>query len=382
VNHANDVRTQSLPRPIPERIKEAREARGYALDTFADALNVTRQAAAQYETGQIAPSSDVMSRIVGLTALPPAFFTTSHKRASDDIAPFWRGLKRMEEHHRRRIARRLQWAYDVAEFIERFIHLPIVRLPHIEYDPEPGGDEQIETAAMAVRDLWGLGRGPIHNLTALFEDNGILLVREEVECDDMDAVSCWQRGRPFILFSAEVRSGPRSKFNLAHELGHIILHAGVEMNSRNMDKIEKQANRFAGALLLPRETFAKEVLGTSIGYFKYLKERWGVAISAMVYRCKELGVLSKSQQAYLMRQMNYLRIKEVEPLDDQFPVGEPSVLAESLQMLINNGVQTKSQIEQAIPVNLTDVERLCGVPKGYLDTRIVQLTQKPRLINN
>jgi Zn-dependent peptidase ImmA (M78 family)/transcriptional regulator with XRE-family HTH domain len=382
VNHGNDVRTQSLPKPIPERIKEAREARGYALDTFADALNVSRQAAAQYETGQIAPSSDVMSRIVGLTALPPAFFTTSHKRASDDIAPFWRGLKRMEEHHRRRIARRLQWAYDVAEFIERFIHLPNVRLPHIEDCPETSGDEQIETVAMAVRDLWGLGRGPIHNLTALFEDNGILLVREEVKCDDMDAVSCWQRGRPFILYSSEVRSGPRSKFNLAHELGHIVLHAGVEMNSRNMDKIEKQANRFAGALLLPRETFAKEVLGTSIGYFKYLKERWGVAISAMVYRCKELGVLSKSQQAYLMRQMNYLRIKEVEPLDDQFPVGDPSVLAESLQMLINNGVQTKSQMEQAIPINLSDVERLCGAPKGYLDTRIVQLTQKPRLINN
>lgn len=132
----------------------------------------------------------------------------------------------------------------------------------------------------------------------------------------------------------------------------------MEMSSRNLDKIEKQANRFAGALLLPRETFAKEVLGTSIGYFKYLKERWGVAISAMVYRCKDLGVLSKSQQAYLMRQMNYLKIKEVEPLDDQFPAGEPSVLAESLQMLINNGVQTKSQVEQAIPVNLADVERL------------------------
>jgi Zn-dependent peptidase ImmA (M78 family)/transcriptional regulator with XRE-family HTH domain len=375
-----DSRTPTLPKPIPERIKEAREARGYGLESFAEALKVTRQAVAQYETGQIAPSSDVMSRIIALTAQPPAFFTTPHSRASDDISPFWRSLKRMDETQRRRIGRRLQWAYDVSEYVGRFIHLPDVRLPHLEFDPEIGNDEEIEKAATAVRELWGLGTGPIHNLAAIFEDNGILLVREQVRCDDMDAVSCWQRGRPFILFSAEVTSGPRSKYNLAHELGHIVLHASVEVTSRNLDKIEKQANRFAGALLLPRESFTREVLGTSIGYFKYLKERWGVSIAAMIYRCKDLDALSKNQQAYLMRQMNYLKIKEVEPLDDQFPAGDPSILAESIKMLINNGVQTKVQVEQAIPVNLADIESICGVKKGYLDTRVVQMNQKPRLI--
>jgi Zn-dependent peptidase ImmA (M78 family)/transcriptional regulator with XRE-family HTH domain len=379
VNITND-KIRNLPKPIPERIKEAREARGYTLERFAEVLQVTRQAVAQYETGQIVPSSDTMSRIAGATAQPPAFFITPHERASDDISPFWRSLKRMEEHHRRRIARRLQWAYDISEFIGRFIHLPDIRLPHVEFDSELGTDEEVERAAMAVRELWGCGSGPVRNLVALFEDNGILLVHEAVECEDMDAVSCWQCGRPFILFSAEVSSGPRSAFNLAHELGHLVLHAGVEIGIRNLDRIEKQANRFAGAFLLPRETFSREVLGTSIGYFKYLKERWGVSIAAMVYRCKDLGVLSKSQQAYLMRQMNYLKMKEVEPLDDQFAPGQPALLGESLRMLINEGVQGKAQIERAIPINLADIESLCRLPKGYLDTRVISLAQKPRLI--
>jgi Zn-dependent peptidase ImmA (M78 family)/transcriptional regulator with XRE-family HTH domain len=381
MNTAND-NSRNLPKPMPERIKEAREARGYTLDAFADILKISRQAAAQYETGQIIPSSNVMSRVAAVTAQPPAFFVTPHQRASNDISPFWRSLKRMEEHHRRRIARRLQWTYDVSEFIGRFIHLPEVVVPHIEFDPETGSDEQIENAAMAVRDLWECGRGPVHDLAALFEGHGILLVHERVECDDMDAVSCWQGGRPFVLFSAAVTSGPRSKFNLAHELGHIVLHAGVEINSRNLDKIEKQANRFAGAFLLPSEVFTREVLGTSIAYFKYLKERWGVAISAMVYRCKDLGVLSKNQQAYLMRQMYSLKIREIEPLDEQFQVGNPSVLAESLRMLINEGVQTKAQIEQALAINLADIESICGVPKGYLDNRVIKLAQKPRLIQD
>jgi hypothetical protein len=111
-----------------------------------------------------------------------------------------------------------------------------------------------------------------------------------------------------------------------------------------------------------------------------VKERWGVAISAMVYRCKDLDVLSKTQLSYLMRQMNARGIRIVEPMDNLFRVGRPSVLAEALNMLVNNGVQTKAQIEGAIPINLADVESLCGVPKGYLDTRVVHLSQRPRLI--
>jgi hypothetical protein len=51
-------------------------------------------------------------------------------------------------------------------------------------------------------------------------------------------------------------------------------------------------------------------------------------------------------------------------------------------MLVNNGVQTKAQIEGAIPINLADVESLCGVPKGYLDTRVVHLSHRPKLIQN
>jgi Zn-dependent peptidase ImmA (M78 family)/transcriptional regulator with XRE-family HTH domain len=371
---------RSLPRPIPERIREAREARGLTLEGFADALTVSRQAIAQYETGQISPSGDTMARIIALTAQPPAFFATTRSRASGGIFPFWRSLKRMEQHHRRRISRRLEWAYDIALFIESFIHLPDVNLPSIPVEAEHIDDEDIENAAEAVRDFWGLGRGAIGSLMAILEVNGVLVVREKVECSDMDAVSCWQGGRPFVLCSAEVTSGPRNTYNLAHELGHILLHAGVEVNSRNIDRIEKQANRFAGAFLLPRETFGRDVLSTSIGYFKELKKRWGVAISAMAYRSKDLGIISDNQHAYIMRQMNALKIRKVEPLDDAFPIDSPSILAASIQMLIENGVQTGSQIEQAIGLNLADIESLCGVPTGYLNRRIIRFTPRPRSI--
>jgi Zn-dependent peptidase ImmA (M78 family)/DNA-binding XRE family transcriptional regulator len=366
-----------LPKAIPERIREAREARGFAPEEFAERLNVSRQAVAQFETGQISPSGDVMARIIAITAQPPLFFVTPRERARTG-APFWRSLKRLEQHHRRRIARRLEWARDIASYVDRFIELPNVNLPHLEFDVEFSTDEEIESAAEALRDHWKLGRVRIRNLATVLEENGIILVRETVECPDMDAVSCWQGGRPFILCSAEVSSGPRSTYNLAHELGHVFLHAGVEISSNNLSRIEKQANRFAGALLLPRETFSQEVLGTSVSYFESLKKRWGVAIAAMAYRCKDLKIFNENQFSYIMRQMNARRIRKVEPLDDAFPVEKPSLLAESLRMIVERGAQTREQIEAALSLNLSDVENLCGVAKGYLDARVVAFTPRPR----
>jgi Zn-dependent peptidase ImmA (M78 family)/DNA-binding XRE family transcriptional regulator len=369
---------RNLPRPIPERIKEAREARGFTLESFAEALNISKQAVAQYETGQISPSGDAMAKIIVLTAQPPSFFTVSRARAGGGISPFWRSLKRMEQHHRRRITRRLEWACDISMYITRFIGLPEVTLPAISFDVEHADDDDIEQAAESVRDHWGLGRRAVGDLPAHLENNGIIVIREPVACPDMDAVSCWQGGRPFVLFSAEVISGPRVKYNLAHELGHVVMHAGVEVTSRNIDRIEKQANRFAGAFLMPRETFGRDLLSTSINYLTELKKRWGVAIAAMAYRGKDLDIISDNQYSYIMKQMNYKKIRKVEPLDDAFPIPMPSVLAECMKMLIEKNVQDKGQIEGALGINLADIESICGVPSGYLDSRVVRFIPRPR----
>ncbi|WP_337189375.1 XRE family transcriptional regulator [Phenylobacterium sp.] len=375
-NESGGAAERPRARLIPERIKEAREGRGFTLDTFAEALGVTRQAVAQYENGQIAPSGDVLGRIISETAQPLSFFTSVPARAGELRAPFWRSLKRMEQHHRRRIARRLQWAADICALVERFVELPSVDFPVIAFDPDVADEEDIERAAEATRDHWGLGRGPIRDLAALLERKGAIIVREPVACEAMDAVSCWIYARPFVLLSEEVISGPRDIYNLAHELGHVILHATVDLNSDNLDRIEKQANRFASAFLLPRESFSNEVLGSSLGYFETLKRRWGVSIAAMAYRCKDLDIFTDNQFSYLFKQMNWKRIRKVEPLDDAFPVNTPSVLADSMRMLVEHGVYTREQIEGSLALNLADVESLCGVPRGYLDNRVVRLQLK------
>lgn len=378
----NGDATRSLSKPIPERIKEAREARGYTLESFADALGKSRQAVAQFETGQISPSGETLSSIVALTEQPLAFFVSMPPRSGNASTVFWRSLKRMEQRHRKRIAKRLQWAADVATMVDEYIELPAVDIPEWEFDPEKADEHEIEEAADFLREYWGLGIGPIPHLADILESKGIILIREEVKCPDMDGVSCWINGRPFILLSGEVESGPRDLYNLAHELAHLFLHALVEVTDKNLVMIEKQADRFASAFLMPMEAFAKEVFGTSIEFFKTLKARWGVSIAAMAYRCKDLSIITENQSSYIFRQMNARKIRKVEPLDDAFDVSRPRVLGEAIKMLVEHDVCNRSDIETKLGLNLRDVERLCGVEGGYLDTKVVTMQFRPAVNQN
>ena len=83
---------------VPERIREAREARGYTSEEFAELLGVTRQALAQYEGGQTMPRPEIMSKIIGETAQPTTFFTTSKRHASPN-RPLPQAFRAILENH-------------------------------------------------------------------------------------------------------------------------------------------------------------------------------------------------------------------------------------------------------------------------------------------
>lgn len=362
------------PKIVPERIREAREARGLTAEKFAEELGVTRQAIGQYEVGQTVPSAAVMSAIIATTGQPPSFFTEPRNRRSDTFGtPFWRSLKRMKRPDRLRITRRLEWASDIVAYVERFIELPPVNVPTIDWDFEAASDGDLERAAGQLRDAWGLGRGPIFHLAAVMESNGIVLVKEAVNCDDMDAVSRWQGGRPFVLFSSDKDHLPRHNFDLAHEACHLLLHAAVEVNPDTLARLEKQANYFAGAFLMPRETFTREIVSTSVHYFFKLKERWRVSVASMVYRARELGVLSKSQVEYLWRQLSARGMRKEEPLDGAFASERPTMLATALNMLVEGKRQSAAQVRDALNLNPQDLESLAGVDTGFLGETVVAL---------
>ncbi|MGH7061125.1 MAG: hypothetical protein ACREFH_12100, partial [Stellaceae bacterium] len=69
-------------------------------------------------------------------------------------------------------------------------------------------------------------------------------------------------------------------------------------------------------------------------------------------------------------------MRTVEPLDGDFTPERPSLLAAALNMLIENRVQSRAQIVEALKLNPADVESLCGMETGFLDEKVVPIRLK------
>ena len=152
------------------------------------------------------------------------------------------------------------------------------------------------------------------------------------------------------------------------------------MNKELIKKIEKEANYFAGAFLLPRETFGNQIVSTSLDYFIQLKKEWKVSIAAMIYRCKELGILSENQTSYLWRQLAARGMKKNEPYDEKFIPEKPTLLHDAVEILMESGVVSAEEILQKIALPKEDFCELCNISSHVFDKNIKLYQPKLRLI--
>ena len=349
---------------FPARLKEARESRGLSKQDLAEAIEVTRQAVHQYETGDSSPSDETFSKILNVVDLPIEFFITSPRQES--IGPvFWRSLKKFEIGERCRIQTRFAWLRPIIrEMEDNFIDFPAVNFPQVKkLKIDQISDDFIEKMSSDLRSFWGLGKGPISNLTGLLETNGVFIARIKTTSENVDAVACWVSGKPIIIASEKKKIAVRFRFSLAHELGHLLLHQGIQINSKNLDEIERQANYFANSFLLPETSFSKEIFSHSLTHFTSLKNRWKVSIAAMIMRCRELKLLNENQAEYLWRQMATLGYRKLEPFDREMILEEPTLLNKSTKMILENGEDILMALKE---YNKRDIEHLCQVPEGTL----------------
>jgi Zn-dependent peptidase ImmA (M78 family) len=93
-----------------------------------------------------------------------------------------------------------------------------------------------------------------------------------------------------IFPNQEIQSSSRWNFELAHELGHLVMHRGVRTGNRGT---EDAANLFARAFLMPRGAFGGEFreLPFSWHHVFQLKKRWNASATAIVTRAYDLRLL-------------------------------------------------------------------------------------------
>ena len=157
--------------------------------------------------------------------------------------------------------------------------------------------EEWEDAALEVRrELAVETSGPIKNLTQVVERAGVCVVPVR-DLDGVSGLSAWVGDVPVIGISPNM-PGDRCRFTLSHELGHLLHHSSPSPD------IEREANRFAGALLFPRDDFMAAMSERAqLRDFVQLKSSWGVAIAAIIYRAHELDYIDDSRYRALQIQM-------------------------------------------------------------------------------
>lgn len=364
----------NLASPYPERLREARLARGIRIQEMADAIGVSRQSISNYELGRGNPPAATMNRIIDYLDFPPAYFTKEYPSANTPCsAIYFRCLKTATQIPRDMLTVRTKWLDDILGYLEKYITFPSVNLPKIEKESadEPWSFEEIEQATIETRKQFGLGLGPISDVILLLEKNGVIIVRTQTNDKKTDGCSQWRGTRPFIYLSSDKNSAARSRFDAAHELAHMILHGGMIdaeqlRDNKLLKQLEREANHFASAFLLPENTFRNEVMGTSLEHFIALKKRWKVSIAAMIYRCEDLEILSENQVLYLRKQMSRYKMRKREPLDDVLVPEEPTLLKQAVTMLIDNNLASPEEIVDNLQLPINEIEQLCNLPQGSL----------------
>jgi Zn-dependent peptidase ImmA (M78 family)/DNA-binding XRE family transcriptional regulator len=273
-----------------EQLTLARELRGFTKVELAARIGKTASAISQFETGRTKPDVQTIASLQLALQVPLPFFTTaSQASALTTDSAFFRSLRSTSQKDRRRLLARGTVISAVVRELENVVQFPAVDSPFLDIDVE--SPAALEEAALELRRRWGMGLGPISNIVHLLESKGILVAEIPDECADVDAFSVRSTYRP-IVFLVGNRAPSRCRFDAAHELAHLTVHADVAAANPDM---ERQAHRLGSAFLCPQESFLRECpTHLNIEHFYELKRRWRVSVQALVRRAFDLGVFSEA----------------------------------------------------------------------------------------
>src|SRR2546428_7715869 len=268
----------------PSRLTLARKRRGFTKTRLAKAVGVEPRSISGYETGEFTPDVEKRDQLAKVLRFPASFFSGDDlDELSPDSASF-RALSKMTAGQRDMALGAGAIALLLNQWIEEQFDLPKINLPDLSREVHP------EAATESVRRSWDLGELPIKNMVHLLESRGVRVFSLAIDAKEVDAFSMWHDSKPFIFLNT-MKSAEHSRFDAAHELGHLVLHRHGEPQGQ---EAEREAHAFAAAFLMPRgSVLANAPKFATVEHLVKLKKFWTVSVAALAYRLHAVGVLSE-----------------------------------------------------------------------------------------
>jgi len=287
----------------PSRLILARKRRGLSKAALSLASKISLRSLGYYESGEGNPSNETVNTLAEALQFPALFFFGNDIEEIVCDAASFRSLSTMTASQRDAALAAGSLALALDKWIGERFNLPAASVPEIRsLDPD--------TAADVLRAEWGLGEKPIKNIVHLVEANGIRVFSLPIDSASVDAFSLWHNQTPFIFLNS-LKSGERSRMDIAHEVGHLTMHRHGIPRSR---QAELEADRFASSFLMPvRDVVANIPRGMSVKSIHKLKARWLVSAMALVYRLYTLKILTEWQYRSYCIELSKAGFRKGEP---------------------------------------------------------------------
>jgi Zn-dependent peptidase ImmA (M78 family)/transcriptional regulator with XRE-family HTH domain len=330
-------------------LRLARDAREFTQAELASASGVTQALISKLEHGLITePSEQVILSLATALRFPPTFFL-QQERAVGFPHFHYRRRARMGTKDLARIEAIINIRRQHIAKLLRSYEAPVEKpIPQFDLDVTGTTPEKI---AEQMRAYWMVPRGPIHNLTELIERGGGIVMSVRVGTALLDGVSFRSEGMPPLFFMNRDMPADRTRFSLAHELGHMILHSIPDDDA----VMEDQAHRFAAEFLMPAAEVKPYLKEAKLSNFARVKKFWKVSIKALIKRAHDLNLITDHQYKMLSIQYNKT-YKSGEPTE--FDHETPRRLSQIVQYHLESLGYTLADLAKLLCFREEDVSRV------------------------
>nr|WP_298891873.1 XRE family transcriptional regulator [uncultured Acinetobacter sp.] len=356
------------------RLLLALESQGFTNVAFANLMDVNRSTVTRWiNDPNFTPRPDVLLKMSEILKVNIEWFQSKPKAILQTVE-FYRSNASTTKLARNIAKSKLVFSAEIYQILSEWVGFPETKLPKSLTLSEWHAldNNKIDELAKECRRLWGLGNEPIDNLIGVAESNGIVVVKDELGTDaseQMDGVSAWYNDVPFVFIIKDTPA-VRSRFDLAHEIGHLIMHKAIPIEDYNKKeiykKIENQAHRFANELLYPSDIAIDELYYPTLEKFIQLKMKWLISIQAILRKALDLELITEDEYIKFYKTISYRKWRKHEPLDDELIGEQPTLFAKVFEMLLEDGGFSRKSIIDKVFLPPKRIEALLSLPSGFL----------------
>jgi Zn-dependent peptidase ImmA (M78 family)/transcriptional regulator with XRE-family HTH domain len=364
---------------------------GYSRKQLSELLNITEQAIWQYENEYTSPKLQIVNTLSNVFNVKSKYFYSPDViTKSKSNIPIVK-IKIENIAYRAKIINTVSKTQSEAkhiEYLDNFVNsitnnvkvpsYTIVQLRNlaIDYLNKTNDDRitQIKYVANLARQKLNLEQETNDKLIYFIEKSGIFVFEKAIG-DEIDAYSLWtEDDRAYIMLGNLKKSAVRRNFDIAHELGHLLLHYKIEfisLDRKQHKTIENEADLFASMFLLPESELLNELISiknkTNPDSYLDLKRKWNVSLQVLGYRTTQLGLINSKDHRNFYASLHRKHYLEKEPLDNYIPIQKPLKIKTIINFLeTKNIIDVNKLLEEEWKVDLQFFEKLTGIDSEFV----------------